>query len=174
VLQLSPLKEISSWDYEGSGVLEKQRTVIEPLLWSQWHESRLDHFLNSRVRNMPTISENLQTETNFRAGSALMTTAWQKGWRKGSKSLAKPQGQGSMITKTQGVCLVKVWETPVVLSRNEWTSDDIVMLVSMNVWHRGRLITARSRLVVATRLHTQLSSFRLRILSNTLSCLEES
>jgi hypothetical protein len=33
---------------------------------------------------------------------------------------------------------------------------------------------ARSRLVVEMRLHTQLSSFWLRISSNTSSCLEES
>jgi hypothetical protein len=31
---------------------------------------------------------------------------------KRSKSLAKPQGQGSMITKTQGVHLIRVRHTP--------------------------------------------------------------
>jgi hypothetical protein len=40
-----------------------------------------------------------------------------------SKSLAKSQGQGSMITKTQGVLLVRVMDTPVVLSHSEWTRD---------------------------------------------------
>jgi hypothetical protein len=35
------------------------------------------------------------------------------------------------------------------------------------------LMMVRSRLVVATRLHTQLSSFQLRIPNNMPSCLEE-
>jgi hypothetical protein len=72
VLQPSPFKEISSRDYEGREVLRKHRTVIEPLLWSQWHEGRRDHFLNSKVGIM-------QTKTNFRVGLALMTTTQQKG-----------------------------------------------------------------------------------------------
>jgi hypothetical protein len=46
----------------------KQRTVIKPLLGFQWHEGRRDHFLISRVRIVPTIDENLQTETMFRVG----------------------------------------------------------------------------------------------------------
>jgi hypothetical protein len=50
----------------------------------------------------------------------------------------------------------------------------MVTLASKKVWHLGRLIMARSRLVVAMRLHKQLSSFWLRILSNTPSCSEES
>jgi hypothetical protein len=33
----------------------------------------------------------LQSETNFTVGSALMTTARQKGWKKHSESLAKPK-----------------------------------------------------------------------------------
>jgi hypothetical protein len=43
---------------------------------------------------------------------------------KHSKSLAKPQGQGSMITKTRGVHLVEVRGTPVVLSHNEQVRDE--------------------------------------------------
>jgi hypothetical protein len=39
------------------------------------------------------------------------------------KSLAKPEGQGSMITKTQGVHLVRVRDTPVVLSHNRRARD---------------------------------------------------
>jgi hypothetical protein len=39
-------------------------------------------------------------------------------------SLVKPQGQGLMITKTRGVLLVRVKDTPVSLSRKEWTSDE--------------------------------------------------
>jgi hypothetical protein len=49
----------------------------------------------------------------------------------------------------------------------------MVTLVSNKVSHRGRLITVRLGLVVATRLHTQLSSFRLPISSNTPSCSEK-
>jgi hypothetical protein len=48
-----------------------------------------------------------------------------------------------------------------------------VTLVSNKIWHCGRLITARLRVVVATRLHTQLFSFWLRISKNTPSCSEE-
>jgi hypothetical protein len=40
------------------------------------------------------------------------------------KALAKPQGQGSMITKTQGVHLVGVRDTPVVLNHNERARDE--------------------------------------------------
>jgi hypothetical protein len=50
---------------------------------------------------------------------------------------------------------------------------NMVMLVSNKVSHRGRLMMVRLRLVVATRLHTQLSSSQLRITSNTPSCSEE-
>jgi hypothetical protein len=53
--------------------------VIGPLLWSQWHEGRHDHFLNSEVRIMPTINEILKMEMSFSVGSALMTTALRKG-----------------------------------------------------------------------------------------------
>jgi hypothetical protein len=37
------------------------------------------------------------------------------------KSLAKPQGP--LKTKAQGVHLVRVMDTPVILSHNEWTKD---------------------------------------------------
>jgi hypothetical protein len=40
------------------------------------------------------------------------------------ESLVKPQGKGSMINKAQGVQLVKVMDTSVILSRNEQTSDE--------------------------------------------------
>jgi hypothetical protein len=50
----------------------------------------------------------------------------------------------------------------------------MVTLVSKKVWPLGRLITDRLGLVVATRLHKQLSSFRLYISSNTPSYSEES
>jgi hypothetical protein len=43
---------------------------------------------------------------------------------KRSKSLEKPQGQGSMITKTQGVHLIRVRDTPVILSHNERARDE--------------------------------------------------
>jgi hypothetical protein len=41
-----------------------------------------------------------------------------------TESLVKPQGQESTITKTQGVRLVRARDTPVVLCRNEQTSDE--------------------------------------------------
>jgi hypothetical protein len=40
------------------------------------------------------------------------------------KALAKPEGQGSMITKTQGAHLVIVRDTPVILSHNERARDE--------------------------------------------------
>jgi hypothetical protein len=43
---------------------------------------------------------------------------------KHSKSLAEPQGQGSMITKTQGAHLVRVRDTTVILSHKEQTRDE--------------------------------------------------
>jgi hypothetical protein len=50
---------------------------------------------------------------------------------------------------------------------------NMVRLVFKKLWHLGRLIMAKLRLVVAMRLHKQLSSFQLRISSNTPSCSEE-
>jgi hypothetical protein len=47
---------------------------------------------------------------------------WMK--HKHSKALAKQQGQGSMITKTQGVHFIEVRDTSVVLSHNEWVRDE--------------------------------------------------
>jgi hypothetical protein len=49
----------------------------------------------------------------------------------------------------------------------------MIMVVSNKVWPRGRLIMAKLWLVLATRLHTQLSSSWLRISSNMSSCSEE-
>jgi hypothetical protein len=51
---------------------------------------------------------------------------------------------------------------------------NMVILVSIEILHRGRLMMVRLRLVVAMRLHMQLSSSRLRMSSNTPSCSEES
>jgi hypothetical protein len=48
-------------------------------------------------------------------------------------SLAKPQGQGSMITKTQGVCLVRIMDTLVILSHNDGLGTNMVTLVSNTV-----------------------------------------
>jgi hypothetical protein len=50
-------------------------------------------------------------------------------------------------------------DAPLILSRNEWTRDERDTLVSKKVWHLGRLIMPRLRLVVAMTLHKQLSSF---------------
>jgi hypothetical protein len=52
-------------------IVRKQRMVTEPLLGSQLHEGRHDHFLISSVRTVPTIGENLQAETSFGVESAL-------------------------------------------------------------------------------------------------------
>jgi hypothetical protein len=41
-----------------------------------------------------------------------------------TESLVKPQGQGSMITKAQGMHSIRVRDILVILSRNEWTSDE--------------------------------------------------
>jgi hypothetical protein len=50
---------------------------------------------------------------------------WAKRMKdKHSKALAKPKGQGSMITKTRGVHLVRVRDTPVILSHKGWTRDE--------------------------------------------------
>jgi hypothetical protein len=78
------------------------------------------------------------------------------------------------VTKTHGVCLVRVMDTPVVLSHKDGLGTNMVMLVSNVVSHCDRLITASSRLVVATRLHQKLSSFCLRISSNMSSYSKES
>jgi hypothetical protein len=40
------------------------------------------------------------------------------------KALVKPQGQGSMITKTQGAHMVRVRDTPVILSHNKRARDE--------------------------------------------------
>jgi hypothetical protein len=45
-----------------------------------------------------------------------------EGWC--TKSLVKPQGQRSMVTKTEGVHLIGVTDTPVACSRNKWTRDE--------------------------------------------------
>jgi hypothetical protein len=66
VLQPSPLKEISTQDYEGREVIVKHRMVIEPLLGSQRHKGRHDHFFNSRVGKMPTIGQELLYRNNLR------------------------------------------------------------------------------------------------------------
>jgi hypothetical protein len=43
------------------------------------------------------------------------------GW---TESPVKPQGHRLMISKTQGVCLIKVRDTQSSLSHNERTSDE--------------------------------------------------
>jgi hypothetical protein len=51
--------------------IRNQRMVIELFSWFEWHEDRCDHFLNSQVRIMPTISAILQTGIGFNVGSTL-------------------------------------------------------------------------------------------------------
>jgi hypothetical protein len=151
----------------------KQRMVIEPLLCPLRHEGRRDHFLDSWVRIVPTIDEIERWKQASVWGQHWHHCSAKKGWSEHSKSLVEPQGQGSMVTKTQGVCLIRVRDTSIILSRNEWTSDEHGN-AGVKVRHHSRLIMIRWGLVIATRLHKQLSSFQLHISSNTSSCSEES
>jgi hypothetical protein len=69
------------------------------------NEGWCNHFLSSSVGIVPTISENLQTETSFRVGSASTPLLGKKDEGSVSMPLAKPQGQGSKITKTSRCAL---------------------------------------------------------------------
>jgi hypothetical protein len=69
--------------------------------------------------------------------------------------------------------LVRIGDTPVALSRKERSRDEHGNIVFDKVWQRGRHVMVRLRLVIVTRLHTQLSYFRLCISSNTPSYSEE-
>jgi hypothetical protein len=73
---------------------------------------------------MPTIGEILQTGTSFCVGSALTPLLGKRMKDKHSNSLVKLEGQGSMITKTQGVHMVRVIDTLVNLSCNKRTRDE--------------------------------------------------
>jgi hypothetical protein len=53
--------------------------IIESFSWFEQHEDRCDHFLNSQVRILPTISAILQTEISFNVGINFDTTAQQNG-----------------------------------------------------------------------------------------------
>jgi hypothetical protein len=79
--------------------------VIKPLPWFQRYESRCDHFLNSQVGIVLTNDKNLPTETNFSVGSILTPLLGKKDEGSISMSPTKPQGQGSMITKTSSSAL---------------------------------------------------------------------
>jgi hypothetical protein len=68
VLQPSPLQEIFTMEER---FIRNQRMVIESFFLFEWHEGRCDHFLNSQVRIMPTISAILQTGISFNVGSTL-------------------------------------------------------------------------------------------------------
>jgi hypothetical protein len=57
-------------------------------------------------------------------GSTLTPLLGKKDEGRVSMPLAKPQGQGSKITKTSRVRLVRVIDTPVVLSHNRRTRDE--------------------------------------------------
>jgi hypothetical protein len=124
VLQPSPLQEISSWDYGGRGVLRKQRTVIEPLLWSLWQEGWLDHFLNSGVGIMPNNDENLLMETSFSVGSILTPLLSKKDEGSIQSHLRNQNDKDLWWPRHQEVHLVRVSDAPDVLSHNEWTSDE--------------------------------------------------
>jgi hypothetical protein len=75
--------------------------VVEPLLWSQRHEGTRDHSLKSRVGSMPTIGQELADGNKLQCGVNLNTHCLAKRTKDGcTESLVKPQGQGSMMTKT--------------------------------------------------------------------------
>jgi hypothetical protein len=71
------------------------------------------------------IGSNLRAETSFSCGVSFdMHNSAKQMKDKCSKSHAKPKGQVSMITKTQVVHLVRVRDTPVVLSHNGRARDE--------------------------------------------------
>jgi hypothetical protein len=73
----------------------------ELLLWFQWHEGRYDHCLNFRVKNMPTIRQELADKNKLQCGVSIDIPCLAKQMKdKLSKSLMKPQGKGLIITKT--------------------------------------------------------------------------
>jgi hypothetical protein len=51
--------------------IRNQIMVIESFFLFERHEGRCDHFLNSQVRIVPTISAILQTGISFNVGSTL-------------------------------------------------------------------------------------------------------
>jgi hypothetical protein len=65
--------------------------VIEPLLWSQQHEGRPDHFLNSRVGIMPTIRQELANMNKLHCGVSFDNHCLAKRMDgRFTKSLVKP------------------------------------------------------------------------------------
>jgi hypothetical protein len=82
---------------------------------------------------VPTIDENLQTKTSFSVGSALTLLLSKIDERWGTKSLVKPQGQGSMITNTDRVLLVGIMDIAVVLITTNELETNMVRLVSKKV-----------------------------------------
>jgi hypothetical protein len=82
---------------------------------------------------VPTIDENLQTKTSFSVGSALTLLLSKIDERWGTKSLVKPQGQGSMITNTDRVLLVGIMDIAVILITTNELETNMVRLVSKKV-----------------------------------------
>jgi hypothetical protein len=79
VLQPSPLKEISSRDYEGREVIGEQRTVIDRSLGLSNMKVGVITFLILGLGTCLLSTRTLQTKTRFGMGSALTTTAWRNG-----------------------------------------------------------------------------------------------
>jgi hypothetical protein len=72
---------------------------------------------------MPTIRQELVEGNKLQCGVNMNIHCLAKRMKDGcTVSLVNSQGQGSMVTKTQGVHLVRVNDTPVVLSHNEQSS----------------------------------------------------
>jgi hypothetical protein len=106
VLEPSPFQEISSRDLRRKrGSSKNKERSYGPLLWFQQHEGRRGHSFNSSVGIMPTNDENLKMEISSHVGSALTPLLGKKEEGSVSMSLAKPQGQGSLITKTSSSAL---------------------------------------------------------------------
>jgi hypothetical protein len=71
-----PLKKSCPYITKEERFLGKQGTVVEPLIWSEQHDSRLDHFLNSRVGNMPTIGRELEYGNELLCGVNVKECTW--------------------------------------------------------------------------------------------------
>jgi hypothetical protein len=125
VLQPSPLKKSRPEITKEGWFIKKQRMVIEPLLYSQRQEGRRDYFLNSRVGNLAYYRRELADENQLQCGVNMNTHYLAKRMKDGCmESLVIPQGQGLMVIKAQGVHVVRVRDTPLILSQNEWTRDE--------------------------------------------------
>jgi hypothetical protein len=73
---------------------------------------------------MPTIDENLKMETSFSVGSALTPLLGKTNEGSVRSHLRNHKDKDSRITKTQGLRLVGVCDTPIILCHNKQSSDE--------------------------------------------------